>query len=157
MEEGKIVANLPPFWVFNVHFGLEEDLKTKSCHKLLEIVKDATKGQEFIICGDFNFFPDRDGNKQRAILTAELKDLGRGAKTLSGKECEGTFVGYEHDEFKADLKNMISRLDHIFASTKVTGHSPVLYTKTMLDVEPVELTTRDTPSDHLPLFININI
>lgn len=157
VEEGKIISNLPPFWVFNVHFGLEEELKTKSCYKLLDIVKNVAKDQEFLVCGDFNFFPDRDGDKQRAILTTEFKDLGKGAKTLLGKECKGTFIGYDHDEFKADLKNMVSRLDHIFSSSGVLGENAVLYTKTMLEVEPPELTTRDTPSDHLPLFITIKV
>lgn len=155
VKEGKVVTNAEPFWVFNVHFGLEEDLKTKSCHKLLEIVTAITKGQHFVICGDFNFFPDRDGNKQRAILTEKLQDLGKGAKTLGGRLVEGTFIGYEHDQFKADLTNMVSRLDHVFGSEGVIGKEPTLYTKTMLPEEPEELTTRKYPSDHLPLRLEV--
>ena len=157
VKEGKVVTNAEPFWVFNVHLGMEEDVKTKSCHKLLEIVTKLTSGQKFVICGDFNFFPDRDGNKQRAILTEKLQDLGKGAKTLGGRPVEGTFVGYEHDQFKADLNNMVSRLDHIFGLEGVVGKDPTLYTKTMLPEEPEELTTRQYPSDHLPLRLEVTL
>ena len=52
---------------------------------------------------------------------------------------------------------MVSRLDHIFSSNGVVGNNPLLYTKTMLEIEPEELKTRNYPSDHLPLVINITI
>ncbi len=163
VSEEKVIHGSKPLWVFNTHFGLEEELKTKSCHKLRRIVEstvtceDSEGNDEFIVCGDFNFFPDKDGNNQRSILTSKWKDLGQSALTLSGKKVEGTFVGYEHDNFKADLKNMVSRLDHVFSSTNVKGVNATLYTKTMLDKEPEELTTRDYPSDHLPLVVTIEI
>ncbi len=159
VAEGKIVKGAKPFWVFNVHYGLEEDLKTKSCHKMVEIIDDVAGDLPFIIAGDFNFFPDRDGDKQRSILTEHFKDLGKGAKTFLGnRHVEGTFVGYEHDAFKADLKNMVSRLDHVFGSKSVNtkGHV-ILYAKTMLQNEPDEFTTRSYPSDHIPLFTTILI
>ena len=157
VKNGLLVDNVDPFWVFNTHFSLDEDVKTKSSKKLLEIVKEVAGDQQFIVCGDFNFFPDKDGAVQREILTTELHDLGKGALTLGGKHVEGTFVGYEHDAFKADLSNMISRLDHVFGSSGVVGTNPTLYTKTMLTEEPEELTTRKYPSDHLPLVVNIGL
>ena len=154
VKDGKIVEGQKPLWVFNVHFGLEEEVKTRSCRKLLEIVRRLADRDPSIVCGDFNFFPDKDGDIQRAILTAELVDQGKGARTLGGKQVEGTFIGYEHDPFKADLKNMQSRLDHIFSSPALEAEgSARLYTKTMLDPEPEELTARDYPSDHLPLLV----
>lgn len=76
---------------------------------------------------------------------------------MGGKHVEETFVGFEHDEFKADLTNMVGRLDHIFGSSHILGTNPTLYTKTMLNVEPQELTTRDYPSDHLPLLLDVTI
>lgn len=155
VEKEKIVFGAKSFWVFNTHFGLEEDLKTKSCHKLLDIVKQVAGPDEYLVAGDFNLFPDRDGDKQKAILTAQWKDLCKGAVTLGGKQVEGTFVGYEHDDFKADLKNMNSRLDHVFSSQGLVAKNPVLYTRTMLEQEPQELTTRAYPSDHLPLVVDI--
>lgn len=158
VHEEKIVKNASPFWVFNVHFGLDEDVKTKSCLKLLQIINEVAGNEPYIVCGDFNFFPDKDGNIQRAVLTAIMKDLGHGALTLAGKLVEGTFIGYEHDQFKADLNNMTSRLDHIFSSKTVERiGSAILYTKTMLDNEPQELTTRDYPSDHLPILTKVKL
>jgi endonuclease/exonuclease/phosphatase family metal-dependent hydrolase len=155
--EEKIVINAKPFWVFNTHFGLDETLKTQSCHALKRLVSSISNGDEFVVCGDFNFFQDKDGDKQRSILTESCNDLAKGAKTLAGKSVEGTFIGYEHDEFKSDLNNMHSRLDHIFGSKNVSGINPILYTKTMLKEEPAELTTRNYPSDHLPLLIEIKL
>jgi endonuclease/exonuclease/phosphatase family metal-dependent hydrolase len=68
---------------------------------------------------------------------------------------EGTFVGYDHDEFKADLSNMVGRLDHVFTSQSVSGFDPTLIDMTMLDPEPPRGTTRDYPSDHWPLCIEL--
>ena len=156
VQDGKIVTPMQALWVYNVHLGLEEEFKTKACYKMIDIVKDLSNNEPYIVTGDFNLFPDRDGSQQRNILTQEWLDLGKDAVTLSGKHVEGTFVGYEHDEFKADLVNMVSRLDHIFSSRQIEklGNS-ILYTKTMLKNEPAELMTRLYPSDHLPLIVDI--
>lgn len=166
VENGKQVRNADAVPVFVTHFGLEEELKTKSCECLLNIV-DAIVGfrapsnvikDRFLVCGDFNFFPDRDGAKQRAILTKYWKDLGANAQTLTGRHVEGTFVGYEHDEFKADLKNMVSRLDHVFGGKDVELLAPpLLYNKMMLVPEPLEFSTRQYPSDHLPLVVRVAV
>ena len=158
--DNKIVFNAERFWIFNTHFGLEEELKTKSCHTLKNLIKDIAKDQQFILSGDFNLFPDKNAECQRSILcnyNFEMNDLAKGAKTLNGTSVEGTFIGYDHDAFKSDLNNMKSRLDHIFGSNKIKCENPTLYTKTMLDVEPDELTTRLYPSDHLPIVANITI
>lgn len=154
---GKAVRGVEPFWVFNTHFVLEENAKTESCKTLLTVIPNIVNKQEFILTGDFNFFPDLDGDSQRTLLTNHWQDLGSGAVTLSGRKVEGTFVGYDHDAFKADLNNMVSRLDHIFTSERVRGEQTILYTKTMLDNEPTELTTRDYPSDHLPLVCTVTL
>lgn len=166
VSQERIVENSSPFWVFNVHFALDEETKTKSAHKLIEIIKEATKGQPFIVCGDFNFFWNLQGNNQRNILTSFMKDLGINAETLAGKRTDVTFVGYEHDNFKTDLCKAFeinlqpnySRLDHIFGSKTVEkiGVSKV-YTKTMLETEPQEFKTRDYPSDHLPLIVEVKL
>jgi endonuclease/exonuclease/phosphatase family metal-dependent hydrolase len=157
-DDGKILSDVEPFWVFNIHFGLEEELKTKSAHKLVALVYSVSEGQQFIISGDFNFFPDKDGAKQRAILAKHFVDCGNSAKTSrNGKQVEGTFIGYEHDQFKADLSNMVSRLDHVWCSKLINVSNPILHTETMLPDEPEELTTRETPSDHLPLSVDVNM
>lgn len=160
ISEAKVVTNAKGFWVFNTHFGLEEELKTQSCYVLKIAIEDITKGEQFVLSGDFNLFPDRNAIFQRNLLCNwkyQMQDLGKGAKTLKGKPVEGTFIGFDHDEFKADLTNMVSRLDHVFGSMNVIGTDPTLYTKTMLLPEPDELTTRQYPSDHLPLVLELRL
>jgi endonuclease/exonuclease/phosphatase family metal-dependent hydrolase len=162
-HRGRVVQNVSPFWVFNVHFEIAEDVKTRSSHKLLEIIKKVSQGQPYIVCGDFNLFPTNflstaQGGQQRAILTEVMQDLGKNAQTLSGKPLEGTFIGYEHDQFKASLNEIITRADHIFGSKGIEKiDSAILYTKTMLAKEPEELKTRDYPSDHLPLIVDVKL
>ena len=45
IHEGKIVHNVKPFWVFNTHFALDEEVKRKSCIALLKIVKEVNPHQ----------------------------------------------------------------------------------------------------------------
>jgi endonuclease/exonuclease/phosphatase family metal-dependent hydrolase len=163
-RNGQLDLGKPTFWVWNTHFGLEEKHKTKSCELLvaqLATPSEYPHPHDGILCGDLNLFPDLGAAAQRAIFTdADWIDMGKGARTLNGRALEGTFVGYEHDEKKADLNNMVSRLDHILATPGdrfSVGSDPLLYTRTMLPVEPPELTTRDYPSDHLPLVVHVNV
>jgi len=157
IHEGKFIYGATPFWVFNTHFQLDEHVKTQSCHSVLRSMREiiGNANEAFTLSGDFNFFPDRDGATQRAILTSELQDLGVKMNTLEQKELHGTFVGYDHDEFKADLGNMVSRLDHIFlgGAPRIESRSEwlLVYNRTMLENEPEPFTTRSYPSDHLPL------
>lgn len=152
-----------PLWVFNTHFALDEGVKTRSCHALVKIMEETiARDAPFVVCGDFNFFPDRDGDKQRAILCETMKDAAKGAVTVqSGTPLEGTFVGYEHDEFKASLvpSERISRLDHVFChqgDAVMSVTDPILYNKTMLPTgEPEEFGTRKLPSDHLPVVVTV--
>jgi len=166
VRNGCVVRGAAPFWVFNVHFALAEDVKTKSCGALLRIVEElAGSGdgaQHVIIAGDFNFFPDRDGSHQRAILTEVLHDAAKGALTSQQQRAiEGTFVGYEHDAFHGPIPSPTSRLDHVFISrTGITVQgSATLHTETMLESgEPDELTERNSlPSDHLPISMHLSV
>ena len=169
VKNEKIIINSNPFWIFNTHFPLEEEFKTKSCKFLVEYLGKLK--EEWLLCGDFNFFEDKDlnsdkkvfGSKQREILTkeGEFQDLCKDSKTLGGKKIVGTFIGFNHDEFKSDLDNMNSRLDHIFSSKNIKGSNASQYTRSMKkdfkeDIEE-ELTHRNYPSDHLPQLIEIYI
>jgi endonuclease/exonuclease/phosphatase family metal-dependent hydrolase len=149
VEGGALDKTQTPFWVWNAHFQLDEQWKTDACTLLKGIIHSE---EPYFVAGDLNLFPDRRAAEQRAIL-AFLQDLGAGARTSqAGRLCEGTFVGYEHDEFKADLANMVSRLDHILGSEHWTAAAPTLWTQTMMSPEPAELSVRNAmPSDHLPL------
>jgi len=173
-----------PFWVLNTHLGMDEQLKTESCKALLRIINDGGPAA-YLLCGDFNFFPDKDAAKQRAILTdAGLIDLGAayGMVTSQGKvPIEGTFIGYEHDDFKpADSKKPIGRLDNVFASDArvqvQAGTAMTVWTETMRvrdalvdhpedercpvesDEPEEELSDRNAlPSDHLPISVDVSV
>src|SRR6185295_4069148 len=171
VREGKFIWGAQHFWVFNTHFQLEESVKTNSCRSVLWATRAMqgvgtwrTEPEPFIVCGDLNFFPDRDGALQRAILTEDggLRDLGTRMLALSdGRELRGTFVGFDHDDFKADLANMVSRLDHVLLwgpqLTAAADHL-LVYDKTMLSAgEPAPFSTRSYPSDHLPLLARLTL
>jgi endonuclease/exonuclease/phosphatase family metal-dependent hydrolase len=180
VHDGKIVVDKPGFWVVNVHLGMEEEVKTRSCQRLVELVTrtqntlnpplvEEKAKEALILAGDFNFFPDRDGAKQCAILTQSggLQDCAAVClprTSQKNKEIRGTFIGYEHDEFKAPLSTAPqSMLDHVFLRncTIAQIESPlVALTETMTysGSEPEELTNRDAlPSDHLPLLATLQL
>ncbi len=154
---------------------------------MLAIIKEVCGDERAIVAGDFNFFPDRDGGKQRAILTDfqlasfPLWDVGGkmwSETSQTARPIEGTFVGYDHDEFKCkDLSQPSSRLDHIFLKGDVMVASHLkLCTETMVQhlgemlylmvfctqkqvvPEPPELSCRDLlPSDHLALLVELQL
>ena len=173
VHQNKIVrdvdGNSHPFWIFTTHLGMEEDCKTASCKLLGDIIRQRILvgdrvGQPFVLAGDLNLFPDRDADLQRRILREEhgMFDLGqqRMVSSQTGRDVGGTFVGFEHDAFRApDMSNLTSRLDHVWTSDeRVQLLEPLLVlTESMLEPEPAELTTRNLPSDHLPLLAKLEL
>lgn len=145
------------FWVFNTHLTpFNEEVKTRSVNLLKVMVPTISSGRPFILSGDFNFFPDKKGPEQLALLST-IGERVTGYKTESGRVLNGTFIGYEHDEFKTpDSKNPTSILDHIVLSG-FGYEQPRTSTKTYELVEPEELTNRNaSPSDHLPLIVTLH-
>lgn len=158
VDNDKIVSNAKAFWVFNTHFLLEEEHKTKSCHSIVLTIKKITNGLDYLLTGDFNFFSDKNGARQTDIIESCMDDLSFDALTLKGYKTQGTFVGFYWDKFHAPLPQLQSNLDHIFGNEyNWQVLKKVLYTKTMLDVEPEELTTRNFPSDHLPILMSVKL
>lgn len=161
---------IPVLWIFNVHLGLEEYLKTKSCEKIVELVRSVTNdhSDNFILCGDFNMFPDKDGMKQYEILTKNKYSMNpvfdyQKLTSRFGLDLYGTFVGYRHDAFcaKEPLKQM-SHLDHVFINKynnnnklKVLDKNVVITNNCLqIDDERDALLNPDTmPSDHLALMV----
>lgn len=168
-ENGKFIREAKPFWVYNVHLLLEEELKTKSCMMLGEMAKNLDRPA--IFAGDFNLFPDKDGGKQAGILGKCFEDLTKDSKTSQGdRPLRGTFIGTKHDRFRkmsekalevANLNEVFdSKLDHILGTKGITlaTSTPLVITETMLPVEPKEFDVMvngelsiDYPSDHMPV------
>jgi endonuclease/exonuclease/phosphatase family metal-dependent hydrolase len=162
VEGRAVVAGWTPFSelrVINLHFGMDEDAKTKSCQYIDRRYGTQTNSTPMVLAGDLNLFPDKNADKQRAILTTLLQDAGKGAiADHNAQPLEGTFIGYEHDEFKADFNNMNSRLDHVLTSRHAIVHRRELIVKTMLEPEPEPFSKRNAyPSDHLPLLVDIEM
>lgn len=154
--DGRDVELGSEFWVFNTHFNcFNEIIKTRSVEMLREMLPTIASGKPFILSGDFNFFPDKDGHQQLQNLST-IGTRVTGFQTESGRVIEGTFVGYEQDEFKTpDPKNPHSILDNIILSG-FGWSDPKTSTKTFEDVEPDELSERNKlPSDHLPLIVTV--
>lgn len=150
VHDGKVDPN-SPIRVYNAHLGMDELVKTQSC-ALLAAFGDRTRPR--ILAGDFNFFADKDGRSQYETLAKNWDNLAIGRITSqSGLAIQGTFVGYEADAFKASQPVNFGVLDHIF-TCGFEGSDARVHTETMLQVEPNELTERDSlPSDHLPLSV----
>ena len=157
VENEKIVTNCESFWSVNIHFPLDEDIKTKACQKLLELIDDICDFDRVVLSGDFNFFFDgnRMGAKHLSIMEAALTNISKNKLTSQElRNINGTFVGYPHDEFCAkDPRNPDSCLDYIFVDCDVKYDDNVtVLTKTFLENEPTELSEPySLPSDHLAL------
>lgn len=165
VEKGKIIRNMAPLWVFNVHFpAVGEEAKTACCYKLIEVIKGIAQGEPYVVLGDFNTYFDMDGFKQRSILSENMLNITDNLETEAGKKVTGTFIGTDLDEQKKPfpLAENMSQLDYIYIAKdnpyiqRVEDKATVV-TKTMLEVEPEELTSRQLPSDHLPVLASIKV
>lgn len=163
-------VTIPSLWIFNTHLGQEEDLKTKSCEKIVDIIKTVTNQFEdhFILCGDFNMFPQFDGFKQYEIFekNTAFKPIFSYESLCSphGLSIPGTFLGFSHDPFcaKEPLKQM-SHLDHIFVkkmespktTLDITNQFVIVTESSKTEKEELDcIHDRDSmPSDHLALYM----
>ena len=131
---------------------------------MLEIINELAGNGSYVVLGDCNTFPDRDGFKQRAILSDKMSNITDDLQTESGIKVAGTFVGTDLDDHKTEfpLAENMSQLDYIYISKnnphiqRVDDQATVV-TRTMLETEPEELTSRQLPSDHLPVIARIRV
>ncbi len=141
----KIKNSNKAFWVYNTHFSMDSEEKNRSMNIITTKLGNIT--EPIIIAGDFNLFNDENGENLRLQAANYFTDMAYPLKDVSG-----TFVGFEHDEFKAlDVTNM-PRLDYIFCRNM----------KKIKEAEPVDFTNeniikRDYPSDHLMITVKLEI
>jgi predicted extracellular nuclease len=160
----QICINSKPLWIFIVHLGLGEFEKDQ-CVKLIPgLIKSIVhKDDNFLILGDFNFFDDKNGLKQREVLVnSGMIDVGTTMNFYYNKTSEigvrafGTFLGFNDDNYKSSYDQMIQsncagRLDNIFISQNLKYQNVMVFAESQQEV-----IDRKTPSDHLPLICNIN-
>jgi endonuclease/exonuclease/phosphatase family metal-dependent hydrolase len=130
------------FWVFNTHLDhLGEVAKTKSIELIVSKIKTVnTKNYPVVFMGDFNSEPteERIINLKKQMLDcseiSEEKPFGP----------QGTFNGFKHNEA------VTKKIDYIFISKntcfKVKKYAVLSDSKNL-----------KYPSDHLPVYIEINI
>lgn len=137
------------FWAFSTHFAMQEDLKWKSVQKMISEL-NIQEYPRVIVSGDYNFFEDNDGDKQRSELLKHFDDL---AFPLADGY-KGTFCGFKHDRYGPKIEQLstlsLSRLDHIFSRgfkrigdfAKVEGNKD-------------SIIKQQYPSDHLMITTNV--
>jgi len=132
------------FVVCNTHLGLDEVEKSLAVSYLSNrFLKNIGS---FLCAGDYNFFDDRRGIEQRNDMLSNSIDLAFPLENIIG-----TFMGYNHDEFKQPFEKM-SRLDHVFSNgIKRIGDFASVYG----DIEMIK--NRTYPSDHLLIYFSFVI
>lgn len=146
------------FIIANTHLPLQEDQKWSSINTIfpeMQLIVDRYKC-DALITGDFNFFDDLDGVKQREKVINEYQCLDAFHPLHLSKDSNiilsGTFRGYpETDKFAKTFETM-SRLDHGFLLETTNGGTTIFPLKHAYSVNVTEETIRNAhlPSDHLP-------
>lgn len=128
------------FHVFNAHFDhIGVEAREKSAQLILEQIKQwELLDQPLIVMGDFNSTPDSKPIKtfNESLSDTRLVSDGRSFGP------EGTFSGFKNDA------ELIDRIDFIF-----TSNLKVLRQRHIDDLRPNLL----WPSDHLPVFAELNV
>jgi endonuclease/exonuclease/phosphatase family metal-dependent hydrolase len=94
------------FHVVNTHLPMEEKYKDNMVGLL---AASWGKTPRTVICGDFNFFMDKNGPAQKAVMDETFKHAG---------PAEGTFRGFSMDPFHIPMDKPQS-LDHIYVSQNI--------------------------------------
>lgn len=129
------------FWVFNTHLDhVGDEARTKGIELILKKIKEVnSKNYPVIFMGDFNSEPE----SERIInLKRDMDD----ARTISKQQPfgpSGTFNGFNHNEAVPKL------IDYIFLSK---NNFEVLKYAILSDSKDLKY-----PSDHFPVYIEINI
>lgn len=140
------------FNVVNVHFPIDIESKIQACYDLMELKLDGIVTSADVYTGDFNTFPD-DPTCCRSLLRARMDEVND-ERNQHGHIVGGTFIGFEHDKFKAPVTGGESRLDNFF----VKRHTRILLehkTVWMVPISGEVFKTRDYPSDHFPVTTTI--
>jgi Endonuclease/Exonuclease/phosphatase family len=143
------------------YFDLDEQIKWDSVKTLKELIE--FQHHPCMVYGDYNFFDDRDGTKQRESMLVRNLDLAYPLRWLMhdgayGPTLSGTFMGFPHDEFKKSYGAM-SRLDHIFTPMGSGLHKGIAISPFLSDysLDNSTYATYNYPSDHLAILVDITI
>lgn len=129
------------FWVFNTHLDhIGEDARTKGIQLILSKIKELnTKKYPVIFMGDFNSEP----HENRIISLKKVMDDSREVSQEKPFGPSGTFNNFRHDEQVTKL------IDYIF----ISKNSILKVKKYAILSDSKDLRY---PSDHLPVYVEIN-
>ena len=159
VENDKYVSNYEPFWIWNCHFPMDtEEWKNIATEKLYGIIKKEFRKQQFILCGDFNTYYDREGNTQRKNLSNNLTDCLKEIRTLDDKIIGSTWLGWEYDSYHIKDKDIESNkglVDGIYVTDGIQKIGNVI---TLFKYNELLTNNRiNLPSDHIPLLCEFNL
>ena len=134
--------SMKPFWVFNTHLDhIGEEARTSGIQLILSKIKEVnTKNYPVFFMGDFNSEP----TAERII---DLKKVMNDSREISEEKPfgpSGSFNGFKHNEPVTML------IDYIFISKD--SEFKVKKYAILSDAKDLKY-----PSDHLPVYIEINI
>ncbi len=125
-------------YVFNTHFDHKGKLaREKSANLILQkMISLNSKNYPMVLMGDFNLTPDEIPIQN---ISNQLNDSRRITITKPFGE-EGTFCGFNIG------KPITKRIDYIFTSKNILVNNYAVFS---------DIVNQKYPSDHLPVFINI--
>ena len=128
------------FMVLNTHFDhMGNKARTESAKLILRKIKELnTEKLPVILMGDFNLTPEKD---PIAVIASELKD-SRAISKKAPYGPEGTFNAFKFD---APMKD---RIDYVFVNDQVEVKRYAVLTDSK---------DQRYPSDHLPVFVNLEL
>lgn len=106
-----------PLYVVNLHNGLDVKERCKANENTVNRIKQQVKktGHVFV-CGDYNNFPEDEGEKELNFFKdANYEEISSPLTTKEGIPVAGTFIGFSNDSYQ--IKNpgtFGAQLDHIF-------------------------------------------
>lgn len=143
------------------HFDLPEDIKWVSVKKLRDLI--STQQYPTMVYGDYNFFDDADGIKQREYMLETCDDVAYPLLRVNHgygipENLSGTFIGFSHDEQKKSYEKM-SRLDHIFIPRQPSNKKILVdfAESPFMENYKFDNSSYDSytyPSDHLAIRVN---
>lgn len=130
------------FWVFNTHLDhIGEEARTKGIELILSKIESLnSKKYPVLFMGDFNSEP----TTARIIALKKVMDDSRAISEEKPFGPSGTFNNFKHDEAVTKL------IDYIFISKK-TNYKVIKYA-VLSDSKDLKY-----PSDHLPVFVEIDL
>lgn len=143
------------FTVGNTHFKLREDMKDVSARCCAALGRRDRSHLPYaeILCGDFNFFYDKNGQQQHDTIAETFIDVTAERVDDRGEPASGEFNAYSYDSFIPEKPSPLSAI-WVARNSKVADKCTFRPAR----VVGAWWADRDAlPSDHMPLYVDFDI